>query len=120
MGHGAELLLILSIGAPTTCRTKIKLQPSAFFYIYQSIGLTDMFSICLKTAKLRHAIYLLLRYYGPMSAQEIAYALNNSEYTIWEYHKTTGSLVTEKDIRACINNKNQYLIIKVGNDWYNI
>lgn len=55
-----------------------------------------------------------------MSAQEIADALNNSEYTVWEYHKATGTLVTKKDVQACINNKNQYLIIKNGNNWYNI
>lgn len=73
-----------------------------------------------QTARLRHAIYLLLEHYGPMSAQEIADALNNSEYTVWEYHKATGTLVTKKDVQACINNKNQYLIIKGGNDWYNI
>lgn len=73
-----------------------------------------------QTAKLRHAIYLLLEHYGPMSAQEIANALNNSEYTVWEYHKTTGTLVTKKDVQACINNKNQYLIIKVDRNWYYI
>lgn len=73
-----------------------------------------------QTARLRHAIYLLLEHYGPMSAQEIADALNDSEYTVWEYHKTTGTLVTKEDVRACINNKNQNLIIKCGNNWYNI
>jgi hypothetical protein len=30
-GYGAGLLLILSIGFPMTCRTKIKLQPCASF-----------------------------------------------------------------------------------------
>ena len=30
-GYGVGLLLILSIGFPTACRTKIKLQPCAFF-----------------------------------------------------------------------------------------
>lgn len=53
-----------------------------------------------------------------MSAQGIADALNNSEYTVWEYHKTTGNIVTNKDVRTCINNKNQHLIIKQGNDRY--
>jgi len=32
------LLLILSIGFPTTCRTKISHQPCAFFFIYLSLG----------------------------------------------------------------------------------
>ena len=73
-----------------------------------------------QTARLRHAIYLLLEHYGPMSAQEIADALNDSEYTVWEYHKTTGTLVTKEDVRACINNKNQEEIIKCENNWYNI
>lgn len=71
-----------------------------------------------QTARLRHAIYLLLEHYGPMSAQEIADALNDSEYTVWEYHKTTGTLVTKEDVRACINNKNQYLIIKYEDGRY--
>ena len=71
-----------------------------------------------RIAKLRHAIYLLLKNCGPRSVQGIADALNNSEYTVWEYHKTTGNIVTNKDVRTCINNKNQHLIIKQGNDWY--
>ena len=53
-----------------------------------------------------------------MSAQEIADALNHSEYTIWEYHKDTGTLVTKEDVRRCITNKNQCLIVKCGNGRY--
>lgn len=53
-----------------------------------------------------------------MSAQEIADALNQSEYSVWEYHKDTGAPVTKEDVRTCINNKNQYLIIKYEDGRY--